>query len=163
MVRLSPARLEATLDGAEREGTIGRPLLRWRIAELRRRGRAGVPALDDLIARTGGRPPGDTWLEQEGIRLIAEAGLPVPRAQVRPRKHGRGIARVDLFWDEAKLVVELAGHGTHSTRRQRQQGVERAARLGLKGWRVVEFTYEDVFERPQHVVDMIRAYLNLAG
>jgi very-short-patch-repair endonuclease len=68
-----------------------------------------------------------------------------------------------MFWDDARLVAELAGHGTHATRRRRQSDAERAARLGLQDWRVVEFTYEDVVERPTYVVDMIRAYLDKAG
>jgi very-short-patch-repair endonuclease len=157
--RLGPSELEAALDDAERRGLVWRPHLRWRIEDLRRRGRQGVPALVDLLDRTEGRPLGDSWLEQAAIRHIVAAGLPVPRVQVTRRKAGGGIARVDLFWDDARLVVELAGHGTHSTRRQRQCDAERAARLGLESWQVVEFTYEDVVERPGYVVDMIRAYL----
>jgi hypothetical protein len=161
--RLGPRELEAALDDAERRGLVWRPHLRWRVDALRRNGRAGVPAMSDLLDRTEGRPLGDSWLEQAGIRLIVGAGLPVPRVQVKRRKAGAGIARVDLFWEEAKLVVELAGHGTHSTRRHRQSDAERAARLGLERWQVVEFTYEDVVERPQYVVDMIRAYLGKAA
>jgi very-short-patch-repair endonuclease len=61
------------------------------------------------------------------------------------------------------LVVEPDGHGTHATRRDRQAGAERAARLGLAGWRVVPFTYGDVTERPDYVVSMIRAYLDGAA
>lgn len=140
-----------------------RPRLRWHIDLLRRDGVAGRPglaAVDALLDRTEGRPLGDTWLEQEAIRLIEAAGLPRPRAQVKRRTYGGGIARVDLFWDTARLVVELAGHGTHATRRQRQRDDERAARLGLRGWRVVEFTYEDVVERPGYVVEIIRKYLS---
>ena len=91
----------------------------------------------------------------------------MPRAQVKLRRRAgssvKTIARVDLFWDVAKLVAELAGHGTHATRRERQAGAERAARLGLAGWQVIEFTYEDVVERPRYVVDTIRAYVDLAG
>jgi very-short-patch-repair endonuclease len=84
--------------------------------------------------------------------------------QVRLRGGARrAIARVDLFWDDARLVVELDGHRTHSTRRDRQRGAERACRLGLAGWRVVTFTYEDVVERPDHVADMIRRHLDLAA
>lgn len=151
------------LDGAERDGKIWRPQLEWRIEALRRRGRPGIPAVADLLARTEGRPLGDSWLEQEAIRVIVHSGLPTPRAQVRRRTRGGGIARVDLFWDGARLVAELAGHGTHATRRQRQRDAERAARVGLTGWRVVDFTYEDVIERPEYVVEIIRAYLAPAG
>lgn len=161
--RLDPSRLEAALDDAERRGLTWRPHLRWRIDELRRCGRPGVPALAHLLDRTEGRPLGDSWLEQAAIRHIVGAGLPVPRVQVRQRKAGGGIARVDLFWDAAKLAVELAGHGTHSTRRQRQSDAERAARLGLESWTVIGFTYVDVVERPGYVVGMIRPYLARAA
>ena len=157
--RLTPRQLEAALDHAVRRGQIWRPLLRWRLDELRRHGRAGVPQVADLLDRTEGRPHGDSWLEEEGLRIIAEAGLPVPRCQVKLRKAGGGIARVDLFWDAARLVAELDGHATHATRRQRQVGAERAARLVLAGWRVLTFTYEDVVERPGHVAATIRSHL----
>jgi very-short-patch-repair endonuclease len=160
--RLDPRQLEAALDDAERRGLVWRPHLRWRSEELRRRGRQGVPALTRLLDRTEGRPLGDSWLEQAAIRHIVMAGLPVPRVQVERRKVGGGIARVDLFWDDTKLVVELAGHASHSTRRQRQADAERSARLGLGGWQVVEFTYEDVVERPDYVVNIVRAYLGRA-
>jgi Protein of unknown function (DUF559) len=160
--QLSAAQLEAALDGAERVGSIWRPHLRWRLDDLRRQGRPGVPAVADLLDRTEGRPLGDSWLEQAAIRLVVGAGLPLPRAQVKLRKAGGGIARVDLVWDELRLVVELAGHSTHATRRQRQADAERASRLGLEGWRVVSFTYEDVVERPAYVIDTIRTYLGLA-
>jgi len=153
--------LEAALDHAERRGIVWRPHLRWRLDQLGRHGRPGVSVMRALLDRTEGRPLGDSWLAQEAIRLIVHAGLPTPRCQVRLRKAGSGIARVDLFWDDRQLVVELEGHGTHATRRDRQTGAERAARLGLAGWRVVPFTYEDVTERPAYVVAMIRSYLGL--
>jgi very-short-patch-repair endonuclease len=102
-------------------------------------------------------------VEQEALRIVAKAGLPVPRCQVKLRKAGGGIARVDLLWDDGPLVVELDGHGTHATRRQRQADAERAAQLGLAGWRVVRFTYEDVVERPPYIVATIAAYLREAA
>ncbi len=160
--RLDPHELEQVLDGAERDGKIWRPRLRWHIDRLRHEGRAGRPGLatvEALLDRTEGRPLGDTWLEQEAIRIVSAAGLRMPRVQVRRRKHGGGIARVDLWWDRETLVVELAGHRTHATRRQRQADDERAARLSLRGWEVVEFTYEDVVERPAYVAEMIAGHL----
>jgi very-short-patch-repair endonuclease len=162
--QLDARALEAVLDGAERDGKLWRPRLRWRIGQMRRHGvaaRPGLTAIEALLDRTEGRPLGDTWLEQEAIRIVSAAGLPLPRVQVKRRKHGGGAARVDLWWDDAEVIAELAGQGTHATRRQRQADDERAARLGLMGWQVVEFTYEDVVERPEHVAEMIRAYLEM--
>jgi hypothetical protein len=103
--RVEESRLGAVLDHAERRGIIWRPHLRWRLRELAWQGRPGVPAVRRLLDRTEGRGLGDSWLEQEGLRLIAQAGLPVPRCQVELRKAGGGIARVDLFWEEARPVV----------------------------------------------------------
>ena len=164
-------RLEAVLDHAERRGQIWRPHLRWRLDALRRRGRPGLPALATLLDRTDGRPLGDSWLEQEAIRLIVHAGLPVPRVQVKLRRKAEGAggrgdrrrtARVDLFWDDARLVAEIAGHGTHSARRDRQRDAERGAGLALDRWRVVTFVYEDVVERPGYVVATLVDHLALA-
>jgi hypothetical protein len=122
-----------------------------------------VGTVEDLLRRTEGRQVGESWLETEGMRIVARAGLPTPRCQVRLRKRGGGIARVDLFWDDARLAVELDGHGSHATRRQRQAAAERASRLKLAGWDVVAFTYEDVVERPDYVVEAIRAHLSMAA
>lgn len=156
---LSDRRLEEALDGAERDGLVWRPHVRWRLDALRRRGRPGPAQLVALLDRTDGRPRGDTWLEQEALRLISHAGLPVPRCQVRLHKAGGGIARVDLTWDDAMVIAEFDGHATHATRRRRQADNERDARLGLAGWRVLRFTYEDTTERPGYVVEILRRYL----
>jgi len=155
--RLDDQRLESVLDHASRRGLIWVPHLRWRLTELRDHGRHGIPRLQALVddhdrARSG------SWLETEGLRRIAEAGLPLPRCQVRLRAGGRR-PRVDLFWDHALLVAELNGHATHATRRALQGDAERAAALELEGWRVIAFTYEDVVERPDYVVTTIASHL----
>ena len=156
---VEPARLELALDDAEQRGLVWRPHVRWRLDQLGGKGRSGVPQLRALLERTEGRPLGDSWLEQEAIRIIAGAGLPAPRCQVRLRRHDREIARVDLLWDGPRLVAELAGHATHATRRRRQRDAQRGSELSLQGWRVVEFTYEDVVERPGYVVASIADHL----
>jgi Protein of unknown function (DUF559)/Transcriptional regulator, AbiEi antitoxin len=156
---LRPAALERALDDAEQRGLVWRPHLRWRLDSLAGHGRTGVPQLRALVDRTEGRPLGDSWLEQEAIRIIVRAGLPVPRCQVHLRRSDRKIARVDLLWEAARLVAELAGHATHATRRRRQADAERAAALELAGWRVLQFVYEDVTERAGYVVTTISDHL----
>jgi predicted transcriptional regulator of viral defense system len=59
--RLDERSLETALDGAERDGKIWRPQLRWRIDRMRRDGVAGRPgltSLERLLDRTDGRPLG---------------------------------------------------------------------------------------------------------
>ena len=156
---VTSAQLELALDDAEQRGLVWRPHLRWRLDCLGGRGRSGVPQLRALLDRTEGRPLGDSWLEQEGIRIVTRAGLPLPRCQVNLRRPDRRIARVDLLWDVQRLVAELSGHATHATRRRRQADAERTAALTLAGWRVLDFTYEDVTERPGYVVATIAEHL----
>lgn len=158
--RLSDHQLEAVLDHACRRGQIWLPHLRWRLDDLQTNGRPGVPRLRALVDRDSRWGPGESWLETEGFRRIADAGLPLPRCQVGCSRADGRRARVDLVWDEARLVVELHGHETHATRRQRQADAERAAALELAGWRVISFTYEDVTERPSYVVATIAAHLD---
>jgi very-short-patch-repair endonuclease len=157
--RLGSDQLEQAVDGAARDGLVWVPYLRWRLEELRRPGRRGVARLAAVLDRTDGRRDAETWLEQQALRLMRRAGLPAPRCQRTVRSGPGGVARLDLSWEDLRLVVEVDGHATHATRRQRQRDGERSARLVLAGWRVVRFTYEDVVERPGYVVATLRALL----
>lgn len=90
----------------------------------------------------------------------AEPDSPRPRLQVTYRSAGRLVARVDaLFGDD--LVIEVAGHGTHSTRSQRQRDEQRRTELTLAGRRVITFTYDDVMDRPDWVVAQLRLALGV--
>jgi len=78
------------------------------------------------------------------------------------RADGRTVARVDAFFP-GDLVVEVSGHGTHATRRQRQVDAQRHTELTLRGFRVITFTYEDVRDRPWWVIARIREALAMAA
>ncbi|HEY2999310.1 MAG TPA: DUF559 domain-containing protein [Acidimicrobiales bacterium] len=159
--RLTRAQIVDVLDGATRDGLIDLAHLRWRLDELRRRGRPGIRRmLDALPADDEPRRREESWLERRLTRLIVAAGLPAPRCQVRLR-HSGGVARVDMCYERSRLVIETDGHGSHATRRGRQSDAERDARLGAAGYRVLRFTYDDVVGRPDHVVGIIRTYLAL--
>ena len=103
----------------------------------------------------------ESKLERDFLRLIRRAGLPEPDAQVVHRDGGRTIARVDFRFDS--LIVEVAGHGTHATRRQRQRDAQRHTELTLAGLTVLTFTYEDVHERPAWILEQVRRALQLAA
>ena len=60
-------------------------------------------------------------------------------------------------------MVELAGHGTHSTRRELQVDAQRHTELTLRGLRVLTFRYEDVRDRSTWVVARLREALRLVA
>jgi very-short-patch-repair endonuclease/predicted transcriptional regulator of viral defense system len=161
--RMSRAQITDVLDAAVRERTIDLAHLRWRLDELRRRGRPGIRrVLAALPPEEEPRPKEESWLERRLTRLIARARLPPPRCQV-PLRHSGGVARVDMYYECARLVIETDGHGSHATRSERQADAERDARLGAAGYRVLRFTYDDVVRRPGYVVGMIRAYVPVSS
>lgn len=51
----------------------------------------------------------DSSLERRALRLIAAAGLPAPVVQQPFRLAGHGNVRVDLWYPDARLVVEIDG------------------------------------------------------
>ena len=121
-------------------------------------GRAGVAALDALLGQPERPRHEESWLESTFLRLLERAGLPLPRIQVSVVCGPGGKRyRLDGTYDEHDLVVEVDGHATHATRRQRQADAERDARLLAAGRRVVRFTYEDLVERPAYVVATLAA------
>jgi very-short-patch-repair endonuclease len=157
--RLRERQLEAILDEAARDGLLSVDSVTGALARLRRSGRAGVARLDRVLGHPTVRLRADSWLERQLLKLIEAAGLPLPRTQVVLERCDEGVARVDALFDDAKLIIEVDGHHTHSTRRQRQADAQREAALLARGWRVVRFTYEDVTERPAYVVHTIRLLL----
>jgi very-short-patch-repair endonuclease len=70
---------------------------------------------------------------------------------------------VDCVWREARLIVELDGERYHGSRSRRQADRERDNRLMAAGWRVIRITWDDLKNRPVHVVGQIRTALSSAA
>ena len=60
---------------------------------------------------------------------------------------GKPTSRVDFLY-EPTVVIEVTGHGGHSTQRQRRADAQRRNRLQSLGFDVIEFTYEMVRSDP---------------
>lgn len=153
--RFTLRQLEGIVDAACRDRLTDEATLLARLADLRRPGRSKLIAVLGADIESG-RP--HTWLERELLSICLRGGIKDLRMQTELTADGR-VARVDGFLDQAQLVIEVAGHRTHSTRRQRQADNERRLRLEQKGYRVLEFTYEDVTQRADYLVDTVLARL----
>jgi very-short-patch-repair endonuclease len=148
-------RLRAAIDSAVRLQLSSPQVIRRRLAEVRRRGRAGVRMLDELLVDAGGH----TMLERDFLRLMREAGLPRPRTQVIFRDGQRTAARVDFLFPEFMLVVEVSGRLGHSSPAERARDAQRRNELQDIGLRVYEFTWEQVTKRPGWVQEQMRRLL----
>ncbi|MFZ4719178.1 MAG: hypothetical protein ACOYMR_07120 [Ilumatobacteraceae bacterium] len=152
------AEVENAIDSAIRLRLVSEQRLRTRVVAEHRSGVNGSRVLLDALVDTGGESRLERWF----LRLCREGGLDRPVTQRVYREGSRVIARVDAEFP-GDLIVEVAGHGTHATRRQIQQDEERRTRLTLKGKRVIVFTYNDVRDRPKWVASQIRKALLLAA
>ena len=141
----------------------GRPA---RLADLRARVAAlpGAPGL--LRVRESARlltASSESVLESLARVVLVQAGL-APDALQLPvtDPDGHLVARVDMAWPAARLVVELDGFAYHSDRQAVRRDRARANRLALLGWCVLRFGWEDVVGHPERVAAAVRAALAAA-
>lgn len=159
--RVHPDRLKAAIDSAVRLELSSPEAIRIRLNEIRGRGRAGVRILGDLLEDSGGH----TMLERRFIELMDQTGLPRPETQVVFRRphDGRFVARVDFLFRSRGVVVEVSGQLGHASPSERARDAQRRNELQDLGLRVYEFTWEDVTQRPTHVVATLRSVLQAAS
>ncbi len=151
----TPLRLTAALDSALRDGGSAERFLHKRIAELRTKGRYGIPALLAVIDGAELSRGGHSWLERRFLELCGQAGLPRPTTQaVLSRSRDRTV-RVDCHFSGTPLVVEILGYRWHRTKQQMQSDAHRLNRLQLDGYTVLQFTYFDIAERPSAIMDIV--------
>ena len=156
--QFSRAEIEHAIDSALRLGKVGEQRLRTRVVSRHRQGINGSRGLLDALVDSGGESRLERWF----LGLVRRAGLPRPELRTTFRDRTRIVARVDAYFASG-LVVELAGHGTHSSRRDRQRDEQRRTELTLRGLRVITFTYDDIRDRPGWVAERLRAALAMAA
>jgi very-short-patch-repair endonuclease len=158
LFHFSQAQIENAIDSAIRLRLVSEQRVRTRVVQEHRSGVNGSRMLLDALVDSGGESRLERWL----LRIVREGGLARPTLQKVFRDDGRTVARVDAMFGE-RLIVEVEGHGTHSSRRQRQADEERRTRLTLLGHVVLAFTYLDVRDRPQWVLGRIAEAAQLAA
>jgi hypothetical protein len=98
-------------------------------------------------------------LETGARLLLATRDLPTPVPQYLVRVDGFARYRLDLAYPDRRLALELDGRQWHSSPEAVRADRIRERRLVALGWRILRFSWDDVFERPDHVVAAIQAAL----
>ncbi len=154
----STTETENAIDSALRMRLLSEQRLRTRALAERSQGYNGNHILLDALIDSGGESRLERWL----LALLRCAGIHRPMTQRVFRSGSRTVARVDAYFPGG-IVVEVAGHGTHATRLQRQVDAQRHTELSLRGLTVLTFTYEDVTRRPDWVALQIGTALRNAA
>lgn len=158
---LPSKRLAAVTDQVVRLGLCSYQRISDVLEELARQGKPGVKRLREVLEpRLGGLYVSESTLETLLLKVIKDAGLPMPNTQYRPTwlRHMNG--RVDLAYVEAKVIVEADSLKWHGSPEAFQEDRRRDNLAQLAGWTILRFTWEDVTKRPEYVVATIRAALD---
>lgn len=105
---VDPAELEQVCRQAEYRKALDIPQV---LAALDRAGPVtGGPALRRILAAESRRPTNtDSHLEATALTALRAAGVPEPVLQQRFRLPALGVIRVDMWWPDRRLVVEVDG------------------------------------------------------
>ncbi len=151
-----PVEALVTLDSALRSRIADREAL-WRYA-LSVNGLPGSRRMRQLIPLV---EPAESPMETRLRWLFIQAGLPRPQVQAELFDSAEQfIARVDLYYPNASLVIEFDGgiHREHLVADARRQN-----QLINAGFTVLRFTGPDLNYRPEHVVAEVRHALAAAA
>lgn len=154
--------VEEALDDALRRGLTRIPRLRWRAAQIGRRGRPGVTVIRALLdARIDAVGIPDSVLETRLFRLLKQARLPLPECQHEVRESGRLIAVLDFAYPSVRIAIEVDGFRWHAGRSRWERDLARRNELTSRGWRVIHVTSTDIERRPDELVRTIAAALSV--
>ena len=105
-------------------------------------------------------PASESPMETRLRMLLVLAGLPRPLAQVRLGDANTFIGRADLYYPDARLIIEYDG-GTHKTSFAADN--RRQNRLLEAGYRILRFSAPDVVGSPDDVIALVRSALSEAA
>lgn len=159
-----PGRLERAVDTALARQLVTLDELHAVVTELGAPGRPGGRALRHVLAdRLPGEAPPESELERRFLALLRRHGLPLPRRQVAMGDDRAPAGRVDCYFPEARLVVELDGRAFHSAPLDREADAHRDLVVLRGGSRVLRLTWRQVTRSPEEVVDTLREVLRCAA
>lgn len=152
------ARIAAAIDSAVASAASSPEAIERRLATFRCRGQRGVRRVDRELGHAGGH----TMLERRFLEVVARYRLPRPETQAWFRVEGRTIGRVDFVYRDEGIVIEVSGRRGHSSPAERAKDAQRRNELQALGLVVLEFTWDDVTRRPDHVARTVREALDRA-
>ncbi|HLI57794.1 MAG TPA: type IV toxin-antitoxin system AbiEi family antitoxin domain-containing protein [Actinomycetota bacterium] len=164
---VDPGTFEAAAESALRRNRNLYGDLVARLDELGTQGRNGIAVVREfLAARDPDAAPTESVLETRFLRLARAAGLPelVRQYVVRapsgsPVGGDRFITRLDFADADpegTRFGIRLNGKATHLVPEQWQKDQTQGNDLEVLGWTVLDFTWEDVVDRPDYVIAMMQ-------
>jgi hypothetical protein len=120
------------------------------------RGRNGTAVLRAILgARDPCAAPTESLLEDELVRVLRRGGLPEPVRQHWVRVPGQAPVRLDLAYPDDRIAIEAQSVAWHAGKEDLQRTCRKRNLLAALRWCLLEFTWEDVNDRPDLVCDTV--------
>ncbi|MBL8909180.1 MAG: DUF559 domain-containing protein [Archangium sp.] len=103
----------------------------------------------------GGDGPTESELESMTLELIDMAGLPRPVKQRSVVVNGR-VRRLDFWWPDFKIVLEVDGYAHHSSPRSFEDDRRRNNALVTRGCLVLHWTWQLIQDEPEHLIEELQ-------
>lgn len=156
--------LELAVDDALRRRLTTILKLMALLQERGTKGRKGSAVLARLIEeRSGQNGITESTLETRLLRVMRNAGLPMPELQYEIREGGKLVARVDFAFPTVRLAIEADGFRYHSSPAALARDHMRANRLAELGWLVIRTGWQAVRDHPESVAGEIERCLRARG
>lgn len=153
-----PAIVAQCLDSALRRQLFTAWEVRRFIARVARPGRTGIGTIRPLIEERL------TWqgltaseLEDAFRRVIEDSPHPMPETQWVVEDRGAFVGRFDFAYPQRFALIETDSEGFHMDPVSFQRDREKQNRAQMLGWTVYRFTWRQIVDDPQFVLDVIAA------
>lgn len=154
-----PKRTARALDKCLSDGLADMASFYALLDELKGRGRRGIALMRELLAKRGPNyVPPSSELEHRLLDVLVEAGLPEPQRQVWAGGSHVG-GRVDFAYCDRGVLIEADSRLHHMSPSDFENDRRRDNWLMAAGWRVLRITWEQVMERPDEVVFLVKEAL----
>jgi very-short-patch-repair endonuclease len=131
--------------------------LQAEIARASTCGKPGITALRAALKELGVGRYTPSQLERRARRLFRALGLPDPQVEVKFGDHGE--YRIDFYWPEADLMIEVDGWSIHATPLARRRDFRKQNRIVIGGHWILRYDWVDIVEDAEDAgAEIIEAY-----
>jgi hypothetical protein len=155
---VSRPRLEHLVDAAVASRSVDVGALRSAFDEVARRGKPGVAQMREVLNARIGEPASTSVLEIRGNRLLVTAGIDGFETEYAiPWAPGR---RFDVAFPDQRVAIEWDSRRWHSQVDAFDSDRQRDRTASVNGWHVIRFTWRDVHDQPDAVVNTMLSLLD---
>lgn len=149
---VSREKVEDAVECAFRKSLSRQERLQQELERIGGRGSRGSGILRAVIRANAGRPP--SWLERRFKKLLEVAGL---RGYAREHAALGGKYFIDFAWPRLWLGIEVHSAKWHLSSQRWNKDLIRHNELTAGGWTILHFTWAQIRDNPDAVLEQVRA------